>query len=71
MTEMEKILEAKFTQNPELKKLLLKTGNAKLVEGNTWHDNFWGDCRCGKCKGKQGENHLGKMLMALREKLKE
>jgi ribA/ribD-fused uncharacterized protein len=40
--------------------LLLSTGNAQLVEGNTWGDVYWGVCR-----GK-GENMLGKLLMERR-----
>ena len=37
-----------------------------IVEFNNWHDNFWGDCVCGKCKLKVGQNHLGKILMEIR-----
>ncbi len=59
---MEKILECKFDQNPELKKALIETGNKCIVEGNTWNDTFWG-----VCKGK-GRNNLGKLLMELRKK---
>lgn len=46
---------------------LLDTGDADLVEGNTWHDNFWGDCRCGRdsCE-RPGENWLGAVLMLVR-----
>lgn len=60
---------AKFTQNEELKKRLLKTGNEELVEGNYWHDNCWGNCTCEKCKDIEGENRLGKILMNIREEL--
>ncbi len=61
--EMEKILRAKFTQNPHLAQFLVETGDAELIEGNTWHDTFWGvDLKTG-----EGENHLGKLLMALRK----
>lgn len=48
-----------------LKKLLLDTGNAVLIEGNTWGDQFWGVCR-----GK-GDNHLGRLLMQVRAELSE
>lgn len=62
---MEEIVRAKFTQNPELAQKLLATGNKILVEGNTWGDKCWGvDIRTG-----QGENHLGKILMKVREEL--
>ena len=40
---MKKILEQKFSDT-ELKKKLVDTGNEKIIEGNTWHDNFWGSC---------------------------
>lgn len=48
--------------------LLLGTGQAHLIEGNTWHDNFWGSCRCVTCKNT-GKNQLGKMIEAIREEL--
>ncbi len=64
---MEEIVRAKFTQHPELAAKLLATGEKVLVEGNTWGDTCWGiDLRTG-----QGENHLGKILMKVREELKE
>jgi ribA/ribD-fused uncharacterized protein len=56
-------LYAKFTQNPNLMEKLLATGNAILIEGNTWHDTYWG-----VCNGK-GKNKLGRMLMILRDLL--
>lgn len=57
---MKMILLAKFTQSPILRQKLLETGNAKLIEGNTWNDRFWG-----VYKGR-GENNLGKLLMKVR-----
>lgn len=64
---MEEIVRAKFTQHPELTAKLLATGDMILVEGNYWGDTCWGvDTRTG-----QGENHLGKILMKIREELKE
>jgi len=62
--EMENILRAKFTQIPALGEKLVKTGNAMLIEGNTWRDTFWGIY-----EGK-GENNLGKLLMKIREELR-
>ena len=63
---MEEIVRCKFTQNPHLADRLLKTGSRKLVEGNTWHDTCWGvDTSTG-----EGENHLGEILMKIREELK-
>ena len=62
---MTEIVHLKFNQNPELIEKLLDTGGALLVEGNTWNDTFWG-----VCKGT-GQNHLGKILMYLRDYYKE
>lgn len=66
---MRLVLHAKFQQNLKLRKKLLKTGTEELVEGNSWHDNFWGDCKCERCKNIEGKNHLGLLLMKLRKEL--
>lgn len=58
---MREILKSKFGANMELKTMLVETGDAELIEGNSWGDTFWG-----VCKGN-GENHLGKLLMEIRE----
>lgn len=60
---MHEIVRAKFIQNPELRKKLLETGNAYLEEGNTWGDRFWGTV------DRMGENHLGRILMEVRDEL--
>ena len=64
---MEDIVRAKFTQNEDLKQLLLATGDLVLEEGNTWHDTFWGV----DVKTQEGENHLGRILMRVRQELRE
>lgn len=66
---MKTFVRAKFETNRELRKRLLETGNEFLVEGNTWHDNYWGNCSCEKCKNIKGKNQLGKTLMQVREEL--
>lgn len=66
---MHDLLWLKFTQQP-FKSQLLATGDAILIEGNYWHDNFWGSCTCPRCNN-QGANNLGKLLMQIRETLKE
>ncbi len=63
---MEEIVRAKFTQNADLAQMLLATGNRLIQEGNTWHDVFWGVDQ----KTEKGENHLGKILMKIREELR-
>jgi hypothetical protein len=60
---MELVLH-KFAFNADLKHKLLATGNIPLVEGNTWNDTYWGICL-----GK-GENKLGRILMAVRDRLR-
>lgn len=55
---------------PELREKLLATGDEVLVEGNTWHDNEWGCCTCAQCKEKVKLNTLGKLLMRVREEIK-
>lgn len=62
---MQDLVWQKFSNSPELAKMLLETGDAVLEEGNDWGDTFWGIC-----DGK-GENHLGKILMHTREKLRK
>jgi len=50
---------------PLLRDLLLCTGDAELIEGNTWGDTYWGVC------DGVGENHLGKILMGVRTMLND
>jgi ribA/ribD-fused uncharacterized protein len=60
-------LGLKFTQNEDIKKLLMSLDGYELVEGNMWHDNYWGDCLCVGCRNIEGKNMLGKYLMLMRE----
>ena len=62
---------AKFTQNPELRDLLLSTGDEEILEDTTaWHDNTWGSCSCPKCVNIEGQNLLGKALVEVRDMLR-
>ncbi len=64
---MRRVVRAKFEQHPNLAQYLLDTGDADLIEGNTWNDVYWGvDLRTG-----EGENHLGKILMAQRQEFRK
>lgn len=69
---MAQLLDIKF-QNPELRAQLLASAPKMLMEGNYWHDNFWGVCFCPRsskgCQGASGVNTLGKLLMNLRTSL--
>jgi hypothetical protein len=66
---MEDLVRQKFAQEP-YNTLLLETGIQEIVEGNKWHDNFWGACVCSNC-GSKGENNLGKILMKIREEIRQ
>ena len=66
LTIMHNLLVHKFNENLELIPKLLDTGGAVLVEGNTWHDNYWGMLQLPRCGGNCGRNNLGRLLMQLR-----
>lgn len=61
---MELLVRQKFHQHEHLKKDLLATGDAILIEGNWWGDRFWG------VYNGVGENHLGKILMKVRKEFR-
>lgn len=63
---MHQIVRDKFIRNPGLREKLLATGEHELIEGNGWGDDFWGV----DMKSRRGANHLGKILMLVREELK-
>lgn len=63
---MYEIVKRKFTINKELQQKLIDTKDEELVEGNWWHDTYWGvDSKTGI-----GKNKLGKILMKVREEVK-
>jgi N-glycosidase YbiA len=64
---MRDLLKQKFdpSVNPDNYEMLIKTGNKNLEELNWWKDIFWGVDESGN-----GENMLGKLLMEIREELK-
>ena len=61
---MEKAVRDKFTRYPELKELLLSTGDAKIFE-HTKNDCYWADCG-----DRSGKNKLGLLLEKIRVELK-
>lgn len=64
---MQALLMQKFAPGRAHLELLLKTAPAVLVEGNTWHDNFWGNCTCCRPECRfPGQNNLGMLLMLVR-----
>lgn len=62
---MRDAVRAKFTQYPELKEILLTTGDAELVE-HTVNDSYWADGGDGS-----GKNMLGKILMEIRSEFEQ
>lgn len=62
------VLRLKFAV-PELRAMLRSTGRSRLVEGNTWHDSYWGSCTCGRCG--VGQNKLGRLLERVREEIEQ
>ena len=61
---MRKAIGAKFSQNYTLETLLLDTGDRQIIYSNP-NDSFWG-----VGDDNKGENHLGRLLMELREILR-
>jgi ribA/ribD-fused uncharacterized protein len=64
LTVMEDLVRQKFLRYVHLRRRLLATGDAELIEGNVWGDEFWGVC------DGEGENHLGRILMKVRSELR-
>ncbi|MGD9725355.1 MAG: NADAR family protein [Nitrospira sp.] len=62
LATMRGLLWRKF-QNPLLREKLIQTGRHHLIEGNDWGDTWWGVCN------GNGLNHLGRILMDIREEI--
>lgn len=60
---MEEICRIKFNL-PQFKAKLIDTGEMEILESNHWGDKFWGVC------DGVGENHLGKIIMKIREEIR-
>ncbi len=65
---MRAVLLAKFSQHEDLRKILLDTGNARLVESATVKNSV--NLEWGEVNGK-GKNMLGVLLMEVRTLLRE
>jgi len=63
------LVKQKFTKYKDLAELLHSTGNKIIIETNTWHDCYWGECICDRCKDKTSKNALGILLMKVRQEL--
>jgi ribA/ribD-fused uncharacterized protein len=64
------LVDNKVDEWPEIAEMLLDTGDQWIVEINSHHDNFWGDCQCRKCT-RPGANWLGETWMLIRRRLNE
>jgi len=60
---MTELVRAKVAQNEDVRICLLKTGGKKIVENSPWN-SFWGSGQNGN-----GQNHMGRILMLVREEL--
>ena len=60
------VIHKKFGDDLKLLKRLYATEERPLIEGNYWHDNYWGNCYCPRCRKIKGQNKLGKILMQTR-----
>ena len=75
LTYMKEILLAKYSQHQDLRAALLDTANKKMAEAN-FRDSFYGigmplthkDIL--KPEAWQGQNHLGRLLMEVRDELR-
>jgi ribA/ribD-fused uncharacterized protein len=61
---MEEIIRAKVQQHDYVRIELLRTGDRELIE-NSPTDSYWG-----RGPDWQGQNHLGKLWMKLREEIR-
>lgn len=60
-----KVVQFKFEQNLKYRQLLIKTFPSILINGNYWHDLYWGI----DLNTNIGQNNLGLILMLLRNQL--
>ena len=65
LDKMYQAVYEKFQQNPDIRKKLIETGDEEIRE-MTDQESYWG-------VGPQldGENHMGEILMRVREELKK
>lgn len=64
-TIMTRAIYTKCRQHEDVAEALLETGERQIIENNAY-DYFWG---CGR--DRRGENTYGKVLMSVRNKLRE
>ena len=64
LSVMRECVKLKFLQEP-FRTRLIETGNMEIIEGNWWHDTFWGVDK----DTMEGSNNLGKLIMEVRSSL--
>lgn len=64
---MEIALRHKFAEGTSWYKKLMSTGDEEIIEWNNWGDKFWGVLD----ETWEGENHLGNLLMKIREEFQD
>ena len=62
---MTELVRAKANQHEDVRDCLLATGTKRIVENSPW-DDFWGIGQEGT-----GDNHMGKILMLVRNELQK
>jgi ribA/ribD-fused uncharacterized protein len=71
---MRECVRSKFQRDVGLRRKLLATGDAKLVEGNYHHDVIWGvalaDVPAKGIRKGDGTNWLGQVLMEVRDEFR-
>jgi ribA/ribD-fused uncharacterized protein len=70
---MKDLLAQKYDKdlNPEIHGQLISTGKKYLEETNYWGDTYWGVNKNDASEEGIGENNLGKLLMEIRDAIKE
>lgn len=67
---MKSLVEQKFT-NPEFAEMLSALPEyVHIMEGNNWGDTFWGAVVNPNTLEWEGQNHLGKIIMDIRDRLR-
>jgi ribA/ribD-fused uncharacterized protein len=66
------LIDKKVDDNPNVAEILANAAGRTIVEINRHHDNFWGDCNCGrKACEEPGVNWLGETYMLVCRRLNE
>lgn len=61
---MKSIVCQLYRQHKDLQKLLMDKRFTEIRPRNTAHENFWGSCKCDKCKD-MGDNYYGRILYTM------